>query len=131
MASRADIVHRADGYIEKGNRYNWRWDWLDRDFDLTELVKTNRIRSHPQNGKVRYGEWIRKIRESGKAYCRLCQSEIVYASRGFDAITRHCSTSNHVRKIDSDPAQSTIPGRTTTSLQSSISSCDILFSVRF
>ena len=74
MAVRSDIVLRSEKYTETGNRYNWRWEWIDSDVDFTD-AKKKKLLNPKYPDKVRLGQWIRKIRSSGKAYCTLCQKE--------------------------------------------------------
>ena len=88
MAVRSDIVLRSEKYTETGNRYNWRWEWIDSDVDFTD-AKKKKLLNPKYPDKVRLGQWIRKIRSSGKAYCTLCQKEVNYANKGCFADITH------------------------------------------
>ena len=102
MAVRSDIVLRSEKYTETGNRYNWRWEWIDSDVDFTD-AKKKKLLNPKYPDKVRLGQWIRKIRSSGKAYCTLCQKEVNYANKGCFALSIHCQTDSHVRKLTGEP----------------------------
>ena len=53
----------------------WKWEWLGREV-CGELV----------------GCHIRKLAEKGKAYCQLCNKDLLYTQRGWKALEQHIRT---------------------------------------
>ena len=67
---RGDIVERGQAFCEKGSRYSWNWEWLERDYVLLN-------EEGKEEFKCIYGNWIRKLTATGKAYCQLCKQELL------------------------------------------------------
>ena len=81
----------------KGSFNRFQWEWLNKVLEL----------SIPYNGeqsyKYRVGIDIRKLEDSGLAWCSLCSSTIAYGGRGWTAIKDHvlsCKTpSSHFNRV--------------------------------
>lgn len=97
---RRDIVNRSDEFdvrsidISKGLKNPWRWDWLEKNV----------------NG-VYVREVIRKLRSCGKAYCLICAQELLYGSRGLNALTKHMRSEKHVDAVEARRESIALPGK--------------------
>lgn len=112
MAYRADIVQRGETVDDRKSRYKWNWHWLDK-------VVTVQLETTPdEKVEVRYGEWLRKLKEPGLAYCELCRKEIAYGSQGAAQLQKHVETSAHLDHVKSGRLNPVLPGKCQISLSS-------------
>ena len=99
-----DIVQRGEKFDDGDSRYKWNWHWLD---------KVISVKMSPDDSKeveVRYGEWLRKLRGYGHAYCELCRKEIMYASRGSAQLDKHVGSAGHLDRMRDRRLNPTLPG---------------------
>ncbi|XP_041465527.1 uncharacterized protein LOC121416126 isoform X2 [Lytechinus variegatus] len=79
----SEIIEREEGCVrdlEEGVKNKWRWSWLE--------IKD-------ENGDY-LSEYIRKIRQSGKAICMWCNGkQINYGASGFKALRGHATSKGH------------------------------------
>jgi hypothetical protein len=96
--ARSDIVRRGELFSDKGSRYSWNWEWLEKEYSVTALEKKEDGKKEEQM-ILRYDHCVKKLAAVGKAYCDVCRKEIAYGNKGFTAIKAHCDTSSHKEKI--------------------------------
>eukprot|EP00745_Piridium_sociabile_P005683 TRINITY_DN13554_c0_g1_i12.p1 TRINITY_DN13554_c0_g1~~TRINITY_DN13554_c0_g1_i12.p1 ORF type:complete len:176 (+),score=34.05 TRINITY_DN13554_c0_g1_i12:199-726(+) len=79
--------------VDKDIKNKWREEWL-----LEEDVM-----------KRPFGQWLNKISEPGAAFCRLCNSKLVYKSNGKKSITIHSKDPMHMQLLNAQKHTSTMP----------------------
>ena len=96
MATRSDIVFRTidDSNFDDSSVLNrWKWDWVNKEVD-----------------GERVGEFLRKLTQTGRAYCCLCRQELAYGNRGVTALTDHIKGHVHSENLKSRTNNTTLQG---------------------
>ena len=81
------IVERNDELdLDKSLKKNkWKWDWIEKEVEIKgegiELVEKH----------------IRKLKEDGKAYCEVCNTDISYGGRGWNSLESHIKSKTHLK----------------------------------
>lgn len=99
--TRSDIVERTNcdvKAIDSGLKNKWRWEWLEVPVD----------KEKPELGKL--GDFVKKIRKPGLAWCQPCDKEIKYASSGTKALAGHGRCDQHIKNKKTVSSNYLIPG---------------------
>lgn len=81
MSARRIVIERDDNNavdVDKGMKNGWKWEWLERSVEGTQL-----------------GQFMRKLNVPGVALCSICQSEINYSGRGWNSLGQHVKKKKH------------------------------------
>lgn len=109
--ARSDIVRRGELFSDKGSRYSWNWEWLEKEYSVTVSEKEGKKGKQTKIMILCYDHCIKKLAAVGKAYCDVCRKEVAYGNKGFTAIKVHCDTSSHKEKIICRSENNHLPGK--------------------
>ncbi|XP_025097060.1 uncharacterized protein LOC112565660 [Pomacea canaliculata] len=109
--ARSDIVRRGELFSDKGSRYSWNWEWLEKEYSVTVSEKEGKKGKQTKIMILCYDHCIKKLAAVGKAYCDVCRKEVAYGNKGFTAIKVHCDTSSHKEKIICRSENNHLPGQ--------------------
>lgn len=79
--------------IDKGVKNPWRWAWLEKIIDKTQLSTV-----------------IEKVNKPGFALCKICRKEINYGKRGSVALDDHVSGAKHKQLVHIQKTNYALPG---------------------
>ena len=85
FATKQDNVKKIDATAKN----KWRWDWLDDD---------------------KMGQYIKKLKISGQAFCTLCNKSLQYQSSGKKDLQRHVTGPTHLKAMQTVKTNYTLKG---------------------
>ena len=117
MISKKDILERGADPNDKSVANPWRWQWLGDTFMNEHLYDKSGKgipkdkRKPPSPCGVYEDHKIKKISQSGKAWCELCKKVILYGSSGKKDLSRHCNGFTHLANYEAAKANYRLSGK--------------------